>query len=137
MAGCSREIFGQATIRIVFEQLRPALRETEIAAQCRVSAEHGRAAAAVITLTAIEEWVDVDPVAFANIGSPYRGLDHDSSRIQPDNRRHWRQMMPILSAHDGVHIGNDAASLHLDEQIARSWFRTLDFVDMKWLARLM
>src|SRR4029077_20291274 len=98
---------------------------------------HRSVTAAVIALPTIKEGVDVNSVAFANIESSFRRPSHDTGRIQSDYRRHRWQMMPVFSAHDGIHIGDNAAHLNLYEHVLRPRLGYVNLIDLEWLAEFM
>ena len=84
-----------------------------------------------------EERVDVDAIAFAEVADFAADFGDDAGRVQADDRGQRRQVVPVLSAEHGVHVGNDAAGLDAHEYFVRANARHGDRVDSQGLAGLV
>ena len=130
-------VFGEAAVRIGAQQWRRLVGKTEITLERGGAALQRRAGAAIDAGPAIEPRIDVNARPDRYVGHGAADLRDHARRIEPDARRQRRQPVPQRAAEDRVHVGDDAASFHRDQHVARTRLRHGDAIDAQWLAGIM
>src|SRR5260370_108731 len=114
---------GRNTKRITHELTRRMRKKTEIALEGSSAAQHRLARAAIRTHPAGEPRIDVNTIAHGDVGDLTPDLRDHAGGVEPNARGQRRQVIPQPAAEDRVHVGNDAARLHPNQHIARTWRR--------------
>ena len=136
-----RHVFREAGIGVIDEHLARTGTEPEIAEKCVGIAVDRLSASACMAGAARRTRVNVHPVARLDGFDLVADVDDLSGRIQSVDgrqRRERQERKPFrVVRHNVLHVGNDPAGLHFDQNVVGAWFRNGDLVDGKGRAHLV